>query len=226
MDSKTSEGSGKSSSKAEECTVLRLTLDSYFDTVGRQETMFKRFLMARRHGTVFIHAQVENLRQDFGRLLVALRQSDNMQSRRPGVRQSSPGCNRQRRTGQPVLWSAGSIMGYLGVQGSLLPFAGHGFVDYDLAMQVQLPLVAVIGKYAVTVSLSARKFSACPWKITTRHPSSFALARIVAENSDFMLACHRGDLLAVRDMLDSGSGRPTDITSKSWNPMTVSQHVE
>lgn len=135
--------------------------------------------------------------------------------------QSPSTLERQARSLRSTPWSTGSNWSRVGIKGSLVPTKGTGFVDYDLAIQVKVPMAFLIGEYAISMSLSARTFPASPYKLTTRHPSSFGLARIVEEDNQFMTSCSRGDLLAVRWMLSNGEGRPTDITSKNWNPMTV-----
>lgn len=85
-----------------------------------------------------------------------------------------------------------------------------------------MPLKQIFGRYVFVVAVCVRTFPLCPMKFNLRPPSSFALARLVDTDDEFMVACDRGDLLTVRSMLQDGRGRPTDVTDKNGTPLTVS----
>ena len=109
-----------------------------------------------------------------------------------------------------------------GVNGSFIPTVQGKHKDYFLAMQVAMPLSRIVGPYALMMSVSVRTFPLCPSKFKFLHGSSLALARIVQEDDPFMVACDRGDLIAVRTMLQKGQGRPTDVIDRNWTPLAVS----
>jgi hypothetical protein len=50
--------------------------------------------------------------------------------------------------------------------------------------------------------------------LTFRHPSYFAVARVVEGRHAFAVACHEGDLLTIQSMLQSGESRLTDRLRK------------
>jgi hypothetical protein len=95
--------------------------------------------------------------------------------------------------------------------------------DYDINFSISLPLARILGSYALTGSLSLRYTSLRQNAITLRHPSYFAIARTLEFHHPFMTACLRGDTLTTRSMLQSGEGRPTDVTEYGWTPLYVSQ---
>lgn len=75
----------------------------------------------------------------------------------------------------------------------------------------------------LVMTVSVRTFPLCPLNLSLRHESSLALARVLDNDHKFLVACDRGDLLAVRRMLKDGEGRPTDIEARNWTPLAVSQ---
>ena len=95
--------------------------------------------------------------------------------------------------------------------------------DHGINFSVSLPLARILGSYALTGCLSLRSTLLCRRSFTFRHPSYFAMARIVEENHPFLMACKDGDIETVRFMLRSGEGRPTDMTVGGQTPMEVSQ---
>jgi hypothetical protein len=95
--------------------------------------------------------------------------------------------------------------------------------DRGINLSVSLPLARILGSYALTGCLSLRSTPLCRSSFTFRHPSYFAVARVVDEDHPFMSACRDGDIETVRFMLRSGEGRPTDMTAKGKTPLFVSQ---
>jgi hypothetical protein len=110
-----------------------------------------------------------------------------------------------------------------GVRYSLIPTSQGPYRDFCLAMQVSVPLARILGRYVFVMAVSVRTFPLCPMKFSFRHGSSFAIARVLDNDHKFLVACDRGDILAVRSMLQDGQGRPTDIGDRNWTPLAVSR---
>lgn len=101
---------------------------------------------------------------------------------------------------------------------------GH-LTDYNINFSVSLPLARILGSYVLTGSLSLRSTPLRRSSFMFRHPSYFAVARVVDKYHPFMSACWKGDTKTVQFMLRSGEGRPTDQTSDGRTPMAVSDHT-
>lgn len=110
-----------------------------------------------------------------------------------------------------------------GVRYSLIPTSQGPYRDFCVAMQISVPLACILGRYMFVMAVLIRTFPLCPLSLSLRHGSSFALARVLDNDHKFLVACDRGDLIAVRSMLQDGQGRPTDIGDKNWTPLAVSQ---
>lgn len=123
---------------------------------------------------------------------------------------------------EPLTLGAGWVP--WGLRGSLIATSQGPYWDYYLAMQMSIPCSQILGCYALILELSFRTSPLCWTRLTLRNPSSLAVARVVGDQSDFMVACDRGDLLAVRSMLLDGRGRPTDVGERNWTPITVSKN--
>ena len=119
-------------------------------------------------------------------------------------------------------WTAGSAWAALGINGSLIPVSEGAHRDYAFAMQIPVPLASIVGKYALLMSVSVRTFPLCPMTFKILDGSSLAVARVLDIEHPFLKACDQGDLIAVRTMLGTGEGRPSDVSSDSWSPLTVS----
>ncbi len=132
----------------------------------------------------------------------------------------SPKQDEHRRLQSPPCW-LDSTWAVFGATGSLISTEQGAHKDYFMAMQIALPLDRIIGEYALVMAVSVRTFPLCPSKFRLLHGSSFGVARIVDELDPFMLACDKGDLIAVRSMLQRGEGRPTDIAARNWTPLAV-----
>lgn len=90
-------------------------------------------------------------------------------------------------------------------------------------MQASTPFSQILGRYVIVIVVSMRTFALCPMKLMFRHPTALAVSRLVDNDNEFMMACDRGDTLAVRAMLRDGRGRPTDVAERNWTPLTVSE---
>lgn len=97
---------------------------------------------------------------------------------------------------------------------------GHD-TDRIWHISISLPLTRIVGRYALNIGLLLRSTYSCRNTISIRHPSYFAVSRIVDDNHPFIVACALGDLSVVRAMLQSGEGRLTDATSTGDTPMKV-----
>ena len=121
------------------------------------------------------------------------------------------------------LWSSGKSLESWGFRGALVTTKQGYHTDYDVVFSFSLPLARILGSYALTGCSSLRSTPLCRNFFTFRHPSYFAVARLVDEDHPFMAACRDGDIETVRFMLRSGEGRPTDMTARARTPMFVSQ---
>lgn len=121
------------------------------------------------------------------------------------------------------LWRSGKSLGSWGFRGAIVTTKQGYHTDYNVNFSFSLPLARILGSYALTGCSSLRSTPLCRNFFTFRHPSYFAVARLVDEDHPFMSACQHGDIDAVRFMLRSGEGRPTDMTATAITPMFVSQ---
>lgn len=110
-----------------------------------------------------------------------------------------------------------------GVRYSLIPTSQGPYRDYCIAMQISTPLARILGRFMLVMTVSVRTIPLCPLNLSLRNGSSLALARVLDNDHKFLVACNRGDLLAVRRMLKNGEGPPTDIGARNWTPLPVSQ---
>lgn len=122
-------------------------------------------------------------------------------------------------------WRSGRSLESWGLRGAFITTKQGYYVDYSISFSVSLTLAQILGSYALTGCLSLRSTPLCRNSFTFRHPSYFAVARILDEDHPFMSACWKGDAETVRFMLRSGEGRPTDQTSDGRTPMAVSNHT-
>lgn len=123
-------------------------------------------------------------------------------------------------------WTIGKVWGNWGFRGAFVTTKQGYHTDYNINFSVSLPIARILGSYALMVCLSLRSTPLCRSSFTFRHPSYFAMARVVEADHPFILACDQGDLETVRFMLRSGEGRPTDMTADGCTPMFVSQQAE
>lgn len=123
-------------------------------------------------------------------------------------------------------WTSGKTLESWGFRGAYVTTKQSYHTDYIMNLSVSLPLARILGNYALTGCLSLRSTPLCRSSFTFRHPSYFAVARLVDGNHPFISACRHGDLETVRFMLRSGEGRPTDMTAEGKTPLFVSQSAK
>lgn len=128
-----------------------------------------------------------------------------------------------KRTLVAISWQSGTRLESWGYRGTLITTKQGYHTGYSINFSVSLPLARILGSYALIGCLSLRSTPLCRRSFTFRHPSYFAVARVVDNQHPFMLACFNGDVETVRLMLRSGEGRPTDVTAEGETPMLVSQ---
>jgi len=131
-----------------------------------------------------------------------------------------------QRTLATVPWTTGKSWENWGLRGAFIMNESDHHSDYSINFSISLPLARILGSYALTGSLSLRSVPLRWSAFTFRHPSYFAVARVVDPDHPFMVACKEGDMKTVRSMLRSGEGRPTDVTAEGYTPMLVSQQAK
>jgi hypothetical protein len=122
-------------------------------------------------------------------------------------------------------WKLSKSWATWGLRGSFVAIKGGEYTDSNIQFSISLPLARLLGNYALTGCLSLRSASYCQSALTFRHPSYFAVARVFDQSHPFMHACAMGDVKAIRSMLRSGEGRPTDVTSQCYTPLSVSTNL-
>jgi hypothetical protein len=130
-----------------------------------------------------------------------------------------------KRTVVSKPWTLAKSWEPWGLSGSLITIRKGKDYEYNIRFSVSSPLARILGGYALTGYLSLQSTPLFGNAFTFRHPSYFAVSRVVDEWHPFMVACRQGDLETVRVMLRSGEGRPTDLTAGGWTPMGVSQRI-
>jgi hypothetical protein len=130
-----------------------------------------------------------------------------------------------RRTFTSKPWLLAESWKPWGLRGSFVASKKGLKYEYNINFSVSLPLARILGGYAFTGCLSLESVPLFGTALTFRHPSYFAVARVVDESDPFMEACCLGDVETVRTMLRSGEGRPTDVTADGWTPMGVSRQI-
>jgi hypothetical protein len=123
-----------------------------------------------------------------------------------------------------ISWKASKILQSWGLNASAVKSSTKGeSTDYDLGFEIHLPLAWLFGSYALRGQLSIRKSSLVSNTFTLRHPSYFTVARILDDSHPFLEACRSNDVAAVRTMLSSGEGRPTDMNAAGNTCLWVSR---
>jgi hypothetical protein len=131
-----------------------------------------------------------------------------------------------RRTLTSEPWTLAKRWVPWGLRGSLISYKKGPNYEYNISFSVSLPLARILGGNALTGCLSLESMPLFGTALTFRHPSYFAVARVVGRRHPFMKACKWGDVETVRFMLRSGEGRPTDVTARGQTPMYVSQRIK
>jgi hypothetical protein len=129
-----------------------------------------------------------------------------------------------RRKFEAISWKASVMLQSWGIDGTVVKSTQGRSTDYDFGFHTHLPLAWLFGSYALRGQLSIRKSSLVSNTFTLRHPSYFTVARILDDSHPFLEACRSNDVAAVRTMLSTGEGRPTDMTSKGGTCLVVSRN--
>lgn len=114
-----------------------------------------------------------------------------------------------RRNFESNFWESSKPWQYLGLHRNIIKSTQGEATDYDLGFRINLPLAWLFGTYALTGQLGIRT-SPRQNTLTLRHPSYLTVARVLDRTHPFLLAFARNDLGAIRRMLHTGEGRPTD----------------
>jgi hypothetical protein len=130
-----------------------------------------------------------------------------------------------RRTLASSPWTLARNWESWGLRGSLITSKKGPNYQYNINFSVSLPLARILGGYALTGCLSFESMPLYGTALTFRHPSYFAVARVVSGDHPFIMACAQGDVETVRSMLRSGEGRPTDMNMQGSTSMEVSRSI-
>jgi hypothetical protein len=109
-----------------------------------------------------------------------------------------------------------------GLHGMIVKSNQGQSTDYDLGFEINLPLAWFFGSHALRGQLSLRKSSLVSKTLTLRHPSYLTVARVYDRSHPFLEACRTNEIAAVRTMLRSGEGRPTDTVLHGMTCLGVS----
>jgi hypothetical protein len=116
-------------------------------------------------------------------------------------------------------WQASSTWQSWGLYGTVVKSTKGKATDYDVAIRLHLPLAWWFGRHVLRGEVA---FS-FPGQntLTLRHPSYFAVARVLYDYHPFFTACADNDVAVVREMLRNGEGRPTDEDTGGDGPLWV-----
>lgn len=120
-------------------------------------------------------------------------------------------------------WTLNKSWESWGLRGSLVTTRKGPIHEHNINFSFSTPLARILGGYTLMGSLSLQSIPFLGNAFTFRHPSYFAVARVVDPFHPFMSACRDGDVETVRSMLRSGEGRLTDVSPSGRTPMFVSQ---
>lgn len=154
-------------------------------------------------------------------------------SRLPGPPQHKPAGTHQavsvsmnstvRRTYEDNGWEKHDSRPSLGLHSRIIKSTQGRSTDYDFGFRFNLPLAWLFGSYALTGQLGIRT-SPRQNTLTLRHPSYLTVARVLEDSHPFLQAFRNDDLAAIRSMLLSGEGRPTDIDRQGRGCIYVGQN--
>ena len=119
-----------------------------------------------------------------------------------------------------VSWEASSTWQSWGIHGKVIWTKKGAATDYDVAFSVRLPLAWWFGAHILKgeLAMSVPRQNT----LTLRHPSYLAVGRVLEKSHPFFRACALNDVVLIREMLDSGEGRPTDEDPDGFSPLGVS----
>lgn len=122
-------------------------------------------------------------------------------------------------------WELNKSWQYLSLHRNITRSTQGESTNYDFGFRVNLPLAWLFGTHALTGQLGIRT-SPRQNTLTLRHPSYLTVARVLDKTHPFLLAFARNDLGAIRDMLRTGGGRPTDIDCYGQGLLFVSTFTQ
>jgi hypothetical protein len=108
---------------------------------------------------------------------------------------------------------------YLGIDWTLGKTNRLKCIDFSIHLRSEVPVVG----YAVLIELAFRKFPLCR-SISLLPGGGLSISRIVSDQSEFMVACRRGDIHTVIEYLKSGKNRPDDVSETNMTPLLVSHN--
>jgi hypothetical protein len=118
-----------------------------------------------------------------------------------------------------VPWESSSIWQSWGLHGNVIKTTKGQATDYNISFGLRLPLAWWFGNYNLKGEIAASFIRQNT--LTLRHPSYFAVARVLDKSHPFIRACRKNKVDVVREMLRSGQGRPTDETSNGRSCLWV-----
>jgi hypothetical protein len=125
-----------------------------------------------------------------------------------------------RRVFGGVVWDTSPSWQSWGVQGTAIKSTKGQATDFNIAIKLHLPKVWWFGSHVLKGEVAI----SFPYQntLTLRHPSYFAVARVLDDSHPFVEACKTNDAATVRRMLRSGEARPTDEDDSGFGPLFVS----
>lgn len=124
-----------------------------------------------------------------------------------------------RRVFSGVPWELGTSWQSWGLHGRVIKTTRGQATDYNITIKMHLPLAWWFGSNILKGELAV----SFPRQITLtlRHPSYFAMARVLEDSHPFWEACRTNDFGTVRGMLRSGEARPTDEDASGCGALWV-----
>jgi hypothetical protein len=124
-----------------------------------------------------------------------------------------------RRIPDGFAWKASGIWQSWGLHGTVIKSTKGQATDYNITIELRLPLAWWFGSHVLNgeLAISFPRQST----LTLRHPSYFAIARVLDYSHPFLQACESNSVAVVREMLRNGQGRPTDEDPDGHGPLWV-----
>lgn len=124
-----------------------------------------------------------------------------------------------RRVFGGIAWQASSSWQSWGLVSRVIKSTKGQSTDYNVAIRLRLPMAWWFGSHVLKGEVTAcfpRQNT-----LTLRHPSYFAVARVLEDSHPFVEACKDNDVATVRRMLENGEARPTDEDDSGNGPLWV-----
>ena len=118
-------------------------------------------------------------------------------------------------------WSLNNAWALIGIYGDTISTLQGSHTDNFISVQVDMPLLRLLGRYMFVLSVTVETFPLDPWRFNFMGRGC-AFARVVPTSDPFMVACRRGDFRDVCKMLENGVGRVSDMDERRWTPLAVS----